>query len=211
MTVQSRINVLVVEDHPATRAGLAFYLDAYPDVRLVGQVVSGEEALKFCEHSQPDVVLMDMRLPGMDGVATTRTIKHCYPHVQVVGISAYGDQDHVRGALEAGAVGYLLKTASSQEVIYAIRAAHAGRSVVSQEAATSLVQSVRNHLGWGNLTPRELEVMALVAEGLTNAEIAGRLTVTTATAKYHVREVLSRLGVSNRSEAIAQYWQHETA
>jgi two-component system, NarL family, response regulator LiaR len=209
MNGQSHITILVVEDHPMTRAGLELFLDAYPDLELLGQVSSGEEALEFCALNEPDVILMDMKLGGMDGVAATAAIKQRYPHVQVIALSSFQDRDVVERAVRAGAISYLLKTTTAQELVYAIRAAHAGRSVFSQEATDALVQSVRKLSGWGDLTEREREVVALLAEGLTNAQIAERLTVSLATAKFHVGGVLSKLGVSNRAEAVTLFWQHQ--
>lgn len=209
MNEQPQITVLVVEDHPMTRAGLELFLEAYPDIQLLRNVSSGEEALEFCEQIQPNVVLMDMKLPGMDGVATTAAIKQRYPRVQVIALSSFLDKDVVERAVQAGAISYLLKTTTSQELIYAIRAAYVGRSVLSQEATDALVQSVRKLSGWGDLTDREQEVVGLLAEGLTNAQIAKRLTVSLATAKFHVGGVLSKLGVSNRAEAVTLYWQHQ--
>jgi NarL family two-component system response regulator LiaR len=206
---QHQITVLVVEDHPMTRAGLELFLEAYPDIKLLKQVSSGEEALEFCEQIQPDVVLMDMKLTGMDGVATTAAIKARWPRIQVVAISSFQDKDVVERAVQAGAISYLLKTTTSHELIYAIKAAYAGRSVLSQEATDALVQSVRRLSGWGDLTEREREVVALLAEGLTNAQIAERLVVSLATAKFHVGGVLAKLGVSNRAEAVTLYWQHQ--
>jgi len=192
-----------------TRAGLELFLEAYPDLRLLRQVSSGEEAVEFCEQIQPDVILMDMKLSGMDGVATTAAIKQRHPRIQVIALSSFQDRDVVERAVQAGAISYLLKTTTAQELIYAIRAAHAGRSVLSQEATDALVQSVRKLSGWGDLTEREREVIALLAEGLTNAQIAERLTVSLATAKFHVGGVLSKLGVSNRAEAVTLFWQHQ--
>src|SRR6476620_5403938 len=209
MDGQPQITILVVEDHPMTRAGLALFLAAYPDLQMGNQVASGEEAVEFCEQIQPDVILMDMKLAGMDGVATTAAIKHRHPHVQIIALSSFQDKDVVERAVQAGAISYLLKTTTAQELIYAIRAAHAGRSVLSQEATDALVQSVRKLSGWGDLTEREREVVGLLAEGLTNAQIAERLTVSLATAKFHVGGVLSKLGVSNRAEAVTLYWQHQ--
>jgi two-component system, NarL family, response regulator LiaR len=207
MNGEAAINVLIVDDHPATRAGLVFFLEAYPDLRLLGQAASGEEALALCEQMEPDVILMDMKLTGMDGVATTAAIKQRYPRVQVIAISSSLDKDLVERVMRAGAISYLLKTTTAQDLIYTIRAAHAGRSVLSQEAADALVQSVRKPSGWQDLTEREWEVVALLAEGLTNAQIAKRLSVSLATAKFHVGGVLSKLGASSRAEVVTLYWQ----
>jgi NarL family two-component system response regulator LiaR len=208
MNEQAPINILIVEDHPITRAGLGFFLEAYPDVRLAGQVGSGEEALAFCDRQVPDVILMDIKLAGMDGVATTAAIKRLHPQVQVIAVSSSQDKDVVESAVRAGALSYVLKTATSQDLIYTIRAAHAGRSVLSQEAANALVQLVHKPSGWEDLTQREWEVLALLAEGLTNSQIADRLSVSLATAKFHVGGVLSKLGASSRAEAVTLYWQH---
>ena len=175
MSGQEPIRVMSVDDHPATSAGLAFFLEAYPDVLLVGQAESGEQALKMCEQVQPDVILMDLRLPGMDGVATTAALKQRYPHVRVIVLSSFHDKSTVESVVRAGAIGYLIKSSSAQELIYAIRAAHTGRSVLSQEATSTLVKSLHKPSGWGLLTEREQEVVALLAEGLTNAEIAQKL------------------------------------
>src|SRR5215203_1258510 len=158
---------------------------------------------------ESDVILMEMKLTGMDGVATTAAIKQRYPRVQVIAISSSLYKDLVERVMRAGAISYLLKTTTAQDLIYTIRAAHAGRSVLSQEAADALVQSVRKPSGWQDLTEREWEVVALLAEGLTNAQIAKRLTVSLATAKFHVGGVLSKLGVSNRAEAVTLFWQHQ--
>jgi two-component system, NarL family, response regulator LiaR len=203
------INLLVVEDHPMTRAGLEVFLSVYPDIRLLKQVSSGEEALEFCEQIQPDVILLDMKLPGMDGVAATAAIKKRYPRVQVIAITSFHDKDLVESVVQAGAISYLLKTTTDQELVYAIRSAYTGRSTLSQEATDALVQSIRKQSGWGDLTERERQVVALLAEGLTNAQIAEKLTVSLATAKFHVGGVLSKLGATHRSEAVTLYWQHQ--
>jgi two-component system, NarL family, response regulator LiaR len=203
------IGVLIVDDHPVSRAGLGVFIDAQSDLRLVGEAESGEEALALCEKLKPDVVLMDMKLPGMDGVSATAIIKQLHPQIQVVALSAFQDREWVERALQAGAISYLLKTSTAHELAYAIRAAHTGRSMLSPEATDSLVQSVHKRSGWVDLTEREREVMALLAEGYTNAQIAERLCVTLATAKFHVGGVLSKLGVGSRAEAVTVYWQNQ--
>ena len=132
---QPRIRVLVVEDHPMTRAGLELFLRAYPDIDLIGQVSSGEEALQFCEEDVPDVVLMDIKLPGIDGVEATALLRKRHPRVQIIALSSYQDRDLIERVVQAGAISYLLKTATAQELIHAIQAAYAGWSVLSPEAA----------------------------------------------------------------------------
>jgi DNA-binding NarL/FixJ family response regulator len=190
-----------------TRAGLELFLRAYPDIDLVGQVSSGEEALQFCEEVVPDVVLMDIKLPGIDGVEATALLRKRHPRVQVIALSSYQDRDLIERVVQAGAISYLLKTATAQELIHAIQAAYAGWSVLSPEAADALVQLVRQQSKWADLTEREQEVLVLMAEGLTNAHIAQRLGVGLATAKFHVGGVLTKLGVSNRAEAVTIFWQ----
>jgi NarL family two-component system response regulator LiaR len=152
---------------------------------------------------------MDMKLEGMDGVAATSALKQRCPHAQIVALSSFQDSDVVEKAVQAGAISYLTKTTTAQELVYAIRAAHAGRPLLSQEATGALAQPVHKISGWTFLTEREQEVVALLAEGLTNAEIAERLRVGLATAKFHVGGVLSKLGVSNRVEAVTLFWRHQ--
>jgi NarL family two-component system response regulator LiaR len=143
------------------------------------------------------------------GRVATAVIKQRYPHIQVIALSAFQDKEVVERALSAGAISYLPKTAGPQELAYAIRAAQTGRSVLSPEATSALVQSVHKLSGWVDLTERERQVVALLAEGYTNAQIAQRLGVSSATIKFHVGGVLSKLGVGNRTEAVTLYWQHQ--
>lgn len=209
MSEPARIRVLVVEDHPMTRAGLELFLSAFPDLTLLGVVSSGEEALTFCAQSQPDVILMDMKLPGMDGVATTQVIRQRYPHVRIIALTSFQEGDLVERAVQAGAIGYLLKGVSARDLAQAIRTAYAGRSILAQEASEALVQAVRQQAAPNfGLTEREREVLALLVEGRSNAEIADRLKVSRATVKFHVGGILSKLGASSRTEAVTIAWQH---
>jgi NarL family two-component system response regulator LiaR len=164
----------------------------------------------LCEKLQPDVVLMDLVMPGMDGAQATRAIRAQCPQVQVVALTSFKEDELVQGALQAGAIGYLLKNVSADELADAIRKAHAGRATLAPEAAQVLIQAARQPPSPGyDLTPRELEVLALLVEGLNNPEIADRLVVSRSTAKFHVSSILSKLGVSNRTEAVSLAMQHK--
>jgi two-component system, NarL family, response regulator LiaR len=197
------IRVLLVDDHTMVRRGLATFLKVFDDLQLAGEAESGAAAIQLCAEVLPDVILMDMVMPDMDGAAATRTIRQQFPQVQVIALTSFKEGDLVKNALEAGAIGYLLKDVSADELAGAIRAAHAGRATLSPEAAQALVEtanqpSVPRH----DLTERELEVLALMVEGLNNIQIAGRLTVSSSTIKSHVSNILSKLGVASRTEAV---------
>jgi NarL family two-component system response regulator LiaR len=193
---------MTVDDHEIFRGGIAFALDAYEDVELVGEAHSGDEALRLCERLRPDVILMDMRMPGLDGPATIHAIRQQFPQVQVLALTSFHDEGLVQRAMSAGAIGYLLKGVPISELVVAIRAACAGRTTIDEKALQALVRAARpgSRLG-DDLTARELEVLALLVEGLSNPEIADRLVVSLPTAKAHVRSILSKLHASSRTEA----------
>jgi NarL family two-component system response regulator LiaR len=204
------IRVMIVDDHDMVRRGLSAFLKAKSDLQLVGEARNGREALAVCEQVQPDVVLMDLVMPEMSGADAARAIRERCPEVKVIALTSFQDKELVQEALRAGAISYLLKNVSANELADAIRAAHSGRSTLAPEAAQALVQSATQEPGPGHdLTPREREVLALMVEGLTNPQIAERLVVSRSTAKAHVSNVLSKLGVSNRAEAIALAIQHK--
>jgi NarL family two-component system response regulator LiaR len=205
MTVSSaRIRVLVVDDHAMVRRGLATFLKVFDDLELAGEAASGQAAITLCAQIQPDVVLMDMAMPDMDGAAATRLIRKQSPLIQVLALTSFKEEVLVQSALQAGAIGYLLKDISADELAQAIRSAHAGRSTLSPEAAQALVHAVSHPPALGfDLTERESEVLTLMVEGLTNTQIAARLTVSPSTVKSHVSNILSKLGVASRSEAVA--------
>jgi len=193
----------VVDDHAMVRRGLAAFLRAKPDLLLVGEAAGGGEAITLCERLQPDVVLMDLMMPGMSGTEATGVIRSRWPHIQVIALTSFGDREIVREALAAGALSYLLKNVSAEDLAEAIRAACSGRSTLANEAVQALVQQENELPVADELTPREREVLALMVKGLTNPEIAGRLIVSRATAKAHVSNVLAKLGAANRAEAVA--------
>ena len=197
------IRVMLVDDHAMVRRGLATFLKVVDDLQLVGEAESGEAAIQLCAEVLPDVILMDMVLPTMDGATATRAIRQQFPQVQVIALSSFKEGDLVKNALEAGAIAYLLKDVSADDLVRAIRAAHAGRVTLSPEAAQALVETANQPpVPALDLTEREREVLALMVEGLNNTQIAGRLTVGPSTIKSHVSNILSKLGVTSRTEAV---------
>lgn len=201
--LSSPIRVMLVDDHKMVRRGLAAFLQAYDDLQLAGEAENGEAAIQLCAETHPDVILMDMLLPGLDGAATTRAIRQQFPQVQVIALTSFKEGKLVREALEAGAIGYLLKDVSADELAEAIRAAYAGRATLSPEAAQSLVRAASQPTSPGlDLTDREREVLILMVEGLNNTQIAERLTVSPSTIKSHVSNILAKLGVASRTEAV---------
>lgn len=198
------IRVVLVDDHMMVRRGLAAFLKVYDDLQLAGEAESGEDAIRVCSEALPDVVLMDLVLPKMDGAAATRAIRKNFPHVQVLALTSFKEGELIKNALEAGAIGYLLKDVTADELARAIRAAHSGRATLSPEAAQALVETVNQPPAPGlDLTEREREVLALMIEGLNNTQIAGRLTVSPSTIKSHVSSILAKLGAASRTEAVA--------
>lgn len=205
MTELKAIRVLLVDDHAVVRSGLGAFLLAYDDLELVGEAAGGERAVSLCQQVQPDVVLMDLMMPGMDGVTATRLIRAKQPAVQVIALTSFKEKELVEGALRAGAVGYLLKDISADELANAIRAAAAGKPTLAPEAAQVLIQSTRAaaEKPGSDLTEREHEVLALMVTGLNNQQIAERLVISVSTAKFHVSSILSKLGVASRTEAVS--------
>ncbi len=203
------IRVMVVDDHAVVRSGLGAFLQAYEGFELVGEAESGSQALEVCEQVRPDVVLMDLVMPGMDGAAATRIMREKCPHIQVLALTSFKEQELVQGALEAGAIGYLLKNISAEELAGAIRAAYAGRPTLAPEAAQVLIQSsLQAKSAEPELTAREQEVLALMVAGYNNPEIAGRLVISRSTVKFHVSSILTKLNATSRTEAVAYALQH---
>jgi NarL family two-component system response regulator LiaR len=185
------------------RRGLVTFLKVFDDLQLAGEAENGAEAIQRCAEIRPDVVLMDMVMPGMDGVTATRTIRQQFPQIQVIALTSFKEGKLIQSALEAGAIGYLLKDVSAEDLARAIRAAFSGRATLSPEAAQALVQAANQPPVRGlDLTEREREVLALMIEGLNNTQIAAKLSVSPSTIKSHVSNILSKLGVSSRTEAV---------
>ena len=197
-----KIKVVIVDDHVLVRSGLEVVLGMFDDIELVGQAGDGEEAVRLCEELRPDVVLMDLVMPGTSGVEATRRVLASCPGTKVVALTSFTEEDLIGETLRAGAIGYLMKNVSADQLADAVRNAHAGRSTLAPEAADALVRSVSAPpQGAESLTAREREVLKLMADGLTNADIAHRLVIGVATVKTHVSSVISKLGVSSRTEA----------
>jgi NarL family two-component system response regulator LiaR len=209
MTESEIIRVMTVDDHGVVRSGLRFSLLAFEDLELVAEAASGEQALQLCGEVQPDVVLMDMVMPGMGGADATRALLRDSPEVKVIALTSFQEGTLVRDALQAGAVGYLLKDVGTDELAQAIRRAHAGLPTFSPEVTKALAEVALEPSAPGHdLTEREREVLALLVEGLSNAEIARRLTISHHTARFHVSAILSKLGATNRAEAAALAVRH---
>jgi len=203
------IRVMLVDDHTMVRRGLAAFLKVFDDLQLAGEAESGAAAIQLCGEIVPDVVLMDMVMPDMDGATATRAIRQQFPQVQVIALTSFKEGDLVKNALQAGAIGYLLKDLSADELAQAIRAAHAGRATLSPEAAQALIETANQSLEPGlALTEREREVLALMVEGLNNTQIAARLSVSPSTIKSHVSNILAKLGVASRTEAVSLALRH---
>ena len=209
ITTSPPIRVLLVDDHMMVRRGLATFLKIFDDLELAGEAADGDEAIQLCAQVKPDVVLMDLVMPGMDGVAATHAIRQQFPEMQVLALTSFKEEERVQNVLQAGAIGYLLKDISADDLAEAIRAAHAGRATLASEAAQALVHAATQAPTPGfDLTERERVVLALLVEGLNNTQIAGKLYVSPSTIKSHVSNILSKLGVASRTEAAALALRH---
>jgi len=206
---QSPIQVVLVDDHAMLRKGLAVFLLSYPDLKLVGEASNGDEALKLCAEKRPDVVLMDLMMPIMDGVTATRLLRHDYPEIQVIALTSFGEENLIKEVLEAGAISYLFKKVLADDLAKAIRAAQAGLSTFAPEVTEILVQSVHKPAeAFQDLTAREREVLALMVKGMGNNEIASQLMISLSTTKTHVSNILGKLGLTSRTEAIVKVLEH---
>jgi two-component system, NarL family, response regulator LiaR len=199
--VMPRIRVLVVDDHAVVRRGLRMFLGDDPQIELVGEAGDGEEAVRLAGELQPDVVLMDLLLPKVDGIQATETIRRQLPDTQVIALTSVLEDSSVIGAVKAGAIGYLLKNTEADDLMSAIHAAAAGQVRLSPEASARLMREIRAPEGPEMLTPRETDVLRLVAEGKANKEIARSLAITEQTAKSHVHSILGKLGMLSRTQA----------
>ena len=195
------IKLLITDDHDVVRQGLRFYLRRDPEIEIVGEAADGEEAVKMARNLRPDVVLMDLLMPRMDGIEATEKIKAELPEVEVVALTSVLEDAAVTGAIRAGAIGYLLKDTKAEELSAAIKGAAAGRVQLAPEAAERLMREVRVPERPEELTERETEVLAGVARGLANKEIARKLYVEERTVKAHVSSILRKLGLKSRTQA----------
>ena len=210
MNTPQTIKVMLVDDHNVVRSGLATFLKAYDDLQLVGEAKNGREAVHLCREKRPDVILMDLMMPEMDGIAATRAILAGCPEIKIIAMTSFEEEELVQGVLAAGAISYLLKNVTSDELAAAIRAAALGRSTLSPEAAKVLVQATRSpKQPWLELTEREREVLNLVVQGQSNQQIADGMVISVATVKAHISSILSKLQVSSRAEAIAYAIKHK--
>ncbi len=198
MSSLSPIRVLAADDHPLIRAGLVSFLATEPDLEVVGEAGNGEEALEKYRELRPDIVLMDLSMPAMDGLSATKGIIDEFPDAKIIVLTTYDGDEDIHRALDAGAMGYLVKDMVADEVLNVIRMVHAGRRGIPHPIAAKLAE----HTPRIPLTPRETEVLSLVAKGLSNGEVAGRIGRTEGTVKVHLKNILQKLAANDRTEAV---------
>jgi NarL family two-component system response regulator LiaR len=210
--MQDPISVLLVDDHAVVRQGLRAFFDTQPDLSIVGEAASGEEAIRLATDHVPDVVLMDLVMPGMDGVEATLRIKRITPRTQVIVLTSYHEDEHIFPALRAGALSYLLKDTGMDELADAVRRAARGEASLHPRVASRVIQDLQR--GWHagsdaflDLTDRELEILRLIALGLSNADIVEELVISQNTVKGHVSNILSKLHLANRTQAAVYAWR----
>ena len=197
------IKILLVDDHTVVRSGLSKFLMVNKDLKLIGEASDGAEAVQMVALHKPDVVLMDLMMPGVDGITATREIHQKYPKVKIIALTSFAEQNMVQGALQAGATSYLQKNVSAKELGIAIRSAYEGKMTLSPEAAQVLANSVAQPQIHGEqLTERERDVLKCMADGLSNNEIAEKLVISLGTVKFHVSNIFHKLGVESRVEAV---------
>lgn len=209
MTQQAPIRVMLVDDHPLVREGLRAVLDAYDDIVIVGEASDGDFAVHACQRECPDVVLLDIQMPHVDGITTAHRLRNACPTTQIVALTSFSDEKSVQGMFEAGAIGYILKDVSGDELVQAVRGAHAGQSKLSSRAAQALIQLTAQPPQVGHdLTAREREVLSLMAHGMSNQQIAAQLVISRSTVKNHVSSIMSKLHSASRTQAVAIALEH---
>lgn len=205
MSTSQPIRIVVIDDHSSVHFTIAKLLQLSEDMALVAQGSSGEDAIRLCEEFQPDLVLMDVIMPGLNGIDATTIIKEKFPHIKILALSGFQDHDSVQAMMDAGATGYVLKTASLEDIASTIRTAFAGNAVFSEAIMKALFHArptePTNPLF--GLTPREREVLSLMVKGLNNTDIAAALVVSLSTVKHHVSNIFTKMGVASRVEAVA--------
>ena len=212
MSNSDRIRLLIVDDHKVVRNGLKIFVSLYGDIELVGEAQNGQQALERCAEHQPDVVLMDLVMPVMDGPTAIRHIREQFPNIGIVALTSFEDDALVHQAIEAGAVGYLYKDVEEEELIGAIRAANEGRSVLAPEAMQALIHRAAGPPDPSTIEPltkREREILSLVAQGMTNPQIAAQLVISPSTVSFHVHNILGKLQAQTRTEAVAMAIQNK--
>lgn len=206
MVNSNPIRVLIIDDHRMVRTGLAAFLMAKPDLLLVGEGKNGQEAIELCGKANPDVVLLDLKMPEMDGFQAAREIARLYPRIKIIALTSFTEKEMIQQAFQAGAVSYILKNVSADDLADAIQSAYSGRSTLSPEAVNALAEpeSRFNQMEIEyQLTQRENEILYLMVDGLSNPAIAERLSISRSTVKTHVSNILSKLGVPSRVEAVS--------
>jgi NarL family two-component system response regulator LiaR len=210
--MQDPITVMIVDDHEMVRHGAVGYLEAQDDIHVIAEAESGEEALELALENVPDVVLMDLVMPGMDGVEATRKLKDLSPRTQIIILTSFHEDEHIFPALQAGAISYLLKDVKAVELVEAIRRAARGEATLHPRIAERVIKEFRvgdpdRQRLFTELTEREMEVLKLIAKGYTNKKIADQLVVTVGTVKGHVSNILSKLQLADRTQAAVYAWQ----
>jgi len=206
------ITVLLVDDHQLVRQGVRAFLDTQPDIAVVGEADSGQAAVTLADQYAPDVILMDLMMPGMDGVEATRRVKQISPRTQIIVLTSYHQDEHIFPAIRAGALSYVLKDVGPVELANAVRKAAAGEAVLHPRVAARVVQELHGTRSEGvnpftELSEREMETLHLIADGLNNSEIAERLTISDKTVKSHVSNILSKLHLADRTQAAVYAWR----
>ncbi len=210
--MENVIRIILVDDHNMVRMGLKAYFSTLPDIQVIGEAASGEEAVRLAAELTPDVILMDLLMPGMDGVEATRQVKKVSPHTQVIVVTSYHEDEHIFPAIRAGALSYVLKDIDPDELAEAIRRANAGEAVINPRVATRLVKELHGPRDeavnpFSELTDREMEVLRQIAAGKSNHEIAEVLVISEKTVKTHITNLLTKLHLSDRTQAAVYAWQ----
>lgn len=206
---ENKIRVVIVDDHDMVRKGLKVLLENFDDLEVAGEAGDGQAAVDLCRRINPDVVLMDMIMPRLNGIGATEKVRQFCPDTQVIALTSYDSEDTVQQALKAGAIAYLMKNVSGDELANAIRRAYQGQSTLAPEAAQVLIRATTRPPAPGHdLTDREREILALMVEGLNNREIGERLVISSSTVKNHVSNILSKLGTTSRTQAVAVAVEH---
>ncbi len=208
MSDSNPIRVMIVDDHLMVRDGLRVFLSVYDDIKVVAEADDGEQAIALCRGVMPEVVLMDLLMPNMDGIEATRRIRSEDDSIQVIALTSFAEQELVEKAFRAGAISYLMKDVHSDKLAETIREAKRGRSTIDSAAAQALVASTAEEIPKGEiLTPREREILVMLTEGKTNKDIANQLSLSEGTVRFHVSNILSKMGVNNRTEAVSLAFQ----